>query len=71
MKKNILIVLLSLVVISLFSQSTLPRFNGWVDDENFILEKKDKKGNLPKSNSMQKVERKLIIKLPLVFHLLV
>ncbi|MFK7775543.1 MAG: DPP IV N-terminal domain-containing protein [Saprospiraceae bacterium] len=44
MKKNILIVAFSLIAFSLFSQSTLPRFNGWVDNENYILEKKNEKG---------------------------
>mgnify|MGYP000745623567 FL=1 len=43
MKKNILVVIFSFLTISIFSQSTLPRFNGWLDDENFILEIKNKK----------------------------
>lgn len=44
MKNSILILVFSVFSISLLSQSSMPKFNGWVDDETFILEKKDKKG---------------------------
>ena len=68
MKKNILVVIFSFLTISIFSQSTLPRFNGWLDDENFILEIKNKKNESSQIIYNAKSIKNLITMLRLVFH---
>ena len=44
MKNSILILVFSVFSISLLSQSTMPKFNGWIDDETFVIEKNNKNG---------------------------
>lgn len=63
MKNGILILIFSFFSISLLAQSTMPKFNGWIDNETFILEKNNKKGE----STQVKVNAKMGRRIPMMF----